>query len=617
MRKRPTELTVGILASFLIFFVLFGMSCEKVDNSKAKARAPTVVKTKSGIEMIAIPGGFFDMGSSKGASDESPVHKVWVDSFWMDRSEVVQEQFRKYQISDPSHFKNPKNPLEQINWTDAAIYCNERSLAEGLKPCYDEETWRCDFNANGYRLPTEAEWEYACRAGTTTKYSFGNDARKLKAYAWFASNSSRRTKTVGQKKPNPWGLYDMYGNVAEWCNDFYSRNYYETSPQKNPRGPAKAKERVLRGGAWNSTADKLRSSSRSSDPSIDDTCLASDAIGFRCVRKAPNNKPEEKNTMEENKPHNPSKTGFVYDDIYLEHKTTPDHPERPQRLVAIVDGLKQSGLYPKLLKLTPSPAPLEWIEMLHSPEYIKRAQNSCLNGTRYLDSLDTPISPKSYEAALMAVGGVFSAIDAVMQKKVTNAFCAVRPPGHHAVEDAAMGFCIFNNIAIGARYIQKQYGLSKILIVDWDVHHGNGTQAAFYNDPNVLYFSTHQYPFYPGTGGAAEKGAGKGLNYNINVPLPAGSTDADYIEAFKEILEPAALNFSPDFILISAGFDAHENDLLGGMKVTTKGFAELTRIVKQIAEKCCQGRLVSLLEGGYHLQVLADSVEVHIQVLMI
>jgi acetoin utilization deacetylase AcuC-like enzyme/formylglycine-generating enzyme required for sulfatase activity len=611
MGIRFTKLTTIVFCPLLILLVIPG--CRR---AKDATDVPQVVKTKTGIEMVVIPGGFFDMGSRKGASDETPVHKVWVDSFWMDRFEVVQEQFKKYQISDPSHFKNPKNPLEQINWTDAAIYCNERSLAEGLEPCYDEETWRCSFQANGYRLPTEAEWEYACRAGTTTKYSFGNDARKLRAYSWFVGNSSRRTHPVGKKKPNPWGLYDMYGNVAEWCNDFYSENYYKHSPEKNPRGPTDGEERVLRGGAWNSTADSLRSSCRASDPSIDDTCLASDAIGFRCVKNAPNNMPAEKNSMEENKPHNPSKTGFVYHDIYLEHKTTEGHPETPQRLVAIVERLKARGLYSQLLKLTPSPAAVEWLKTVHSPEYIQRAENSCRNGTRFLDSMDTPISPKSYDAALMAVGGVFSAIDAVMQKKVTNAFCAVRPPGHHAVKDAAMGFCMFNNVAIGARYIQKKYGLSKILIVDWDVHHGNGTQAAFYEDPNVLYFSVHQYPFYPGTGGVAEKGSGKGLNYNINVPLPAGSADSDYVKVFEEKLLPAALTFSPDFVLISAGFDAHENDLLGGMKVTAQGFAQLTDIVKTIAQKCCQGRLVAVLEGGYDLEGLADSVEEHINVLV-
>ena len=215
----------------------------------------------------------------------------------------------------------------------------------------------------------------------------------------------------------------------------------------------------------------------------------------------------------------------------------------------------------------------------------------------------------------MAAGGVLAAVDAVMNKQVTNAFCAVRPPGHHAMENRAMGFCIFNNVAIGTKYVQKKYGLSNVLIVDWDVHHGNGTQAAFYDDPTVLYFSVHQYPFYPGSGSEAEKGEGKGLNYTINVPLPAGSGDDVYVKAFEEKLRPAALAFGPDFVFISAGFDAHENDLLGGMKVTADGFAELTRIVKAIAQRCCNGRIVSVLEGGYHLGGLAASVEAHIRVL--
>jgi acetoin utilization deacetylase AcuC-like enzyme/formylglycine-generating enzyme required for sulfatase activity len=577
---------------------------------------PEVIETKTGIEMVKIPGGIFEMGSEKGTSDELPVHRVWVSPFLMDRFEVTQDQFKKYQLPDPSHFKNPKNPLEQINWTDATLYCNERSLAEGLEPCYDEETWECNFEANGYRLPTEAEWEYTCRAGTSSKYSFGNDVRKLKIYAWFADNSSGKTITVGQKKPNPWGLYDMHGNVSEWCNDFYSENYYKDSPEKNPKGPVEGKERVLRGGAWNSSADSCRSSYRTSDPSIDDTCLASDAIGFRCVRNASDNPSPEQDMASNKGVQGPTKTGFVYHDIYLEHKTSEGHPETPQRLVAIVEGLKTKGLYSKLFQLTPLPVTTEWLTMVHSPGYIERANKSCEAGAGYLDSIDVPISPKSYEAALMAAGGVLTAIDAVMEGKITNAFCAVRPPGHHALNNKAMGFCIFNNLAVGVRYIQEKYNLPKILIVDWDLHHGNGTQAAFYNDPNVLYFSVHQYPFYPGTGSEVEKGSGKGLNYNINVPLPAGSNDAVYLRVFEEKLKPAALAFSPDFVLISAGFDAHENDLLGSMKVTSQGFAELTHIVKDIARKCCEGRLVSVLEGGYHLQGLADSVEAHIQVLM-
>ncbi len=599
------------LSSVLCLLVFSG--CRKAEDTSYK---PEVITTKTGIEMVAIPAGWLLMGDDNGAADERPAHKVWISAFWMDKYEVVQEQFRIYQLPDPSHFKNPKNPLERINWSDAALYCNDRSRAEGLEPCYDEQTWQCNFEANGYRLPTEAEWEYACRAGTTTKYSFGNDVRKLKAYAWFAENSSGKTHPVGQKKPNPWGLYDMHGNVAEWCNDFYSESYYKQSPDRDPKGLVEGEEKVLRGGAWNLSADSCRSSYRASDPSLNDTCLANDAIGFRCVRSAHNNAITQSNPEQNGLAPQISKTGFVYDDIYLEHKTTSGHPESPQRLVAIVEKLKANGLYPELLVLSPEPAAREWIETVHSLHYIERVKVSCENGTAYLDSLDTPISKKSYEVALVAAGGMFTAIDAVMQKKVANAFCAVRPPGHHALSDRAMGFCIFNNVAIGARYIQKKYKLQKVLIVDWDVHHGNGTQAVFYDDPTVLYFSTHQYPFYPGTGSKAEKGSGKGLNYNINVPLPAGSGDSDYIKVFREKLEPVALEFSPDFVLVSAGFDACKGDVLGGMNITPQGFAQLTQIVKSIAQKCCEGRLVSILEGGYNLDAQAASVEEHIRVLM-
>jgi acetoin utilization deacetylase AcuC-like enzyme/formylglycine-generating enzyme required for sulfatase activity len=579
---------------------------------------PQVIKTKTGVEMIKIPGGWFEMGSRTTLPDESPVHKVWISPFWMDRYEVAQEQFKKFQLSDPSHFKNPKNPLEQMNWTDAAIYCNQRSRAESLETCYDEETWDCNFQANGYRLPTEAEWEYACRAGTGTNYVFGNDRRKLKEYAWFAENSLGSTHPVGQKKPNPWGLFDMYGNVAEWCNDFYSKNYYQNSPKEDPKGPAQGSEKVLRGGAWNSTAQSCRSSYRTSDISIDDTCLASDAIGFRCVRRTSYSSSAEQEQLAPKDEQLPKKlkTGLLYDDIYLSHKTGQGHPETPQRLSVIIKRLEEKGLYSQLFALRASPASLEWITTVHTHQYVQRVRDSRRNDLKHLDSMDVPVSGRSYEAAAAAVGGVLSAIDAVIDGRIKNAFCAVRPPGHHALKDKAMGFCIFNNVAIAARYIQKQHKLAKILIVDWDVHHGNGTQAAFYDDPNVLYFGVHQYPFYPYTGSATERGTGKGLNYNINVPLPAGSTDTDYKRVFEEKLEPAALAFEPEFVLISAGFDAQESDLLGGMKVTADGFAELTRIVKRIAERCCRGRLVSVLEGGYNLELLPDSVEAHIKVLM-
>ncbi|TKJ35043.1 MAG: hypothetical protein CEE38_16435 [Planctomycetes bacterium B3_Pla] len=610
MGTRLIKMTVGISCLLLILPVISG--CRR---AKDTASIPEVIKTKTGIEMVKIPGGWFEMGSENGESDESPAHKVWITPFLMDKYEVVQEQFKKYQLPDPSHFKNPQHPLEQINWTDATLYCNDRSLAEGLEPCYDEETWACNFAANGYRLPTEAEWEYACRAGTSSKYSFGNNARTLRAHAWFTENSSEKTQHTGQKKPNPWGLYDMHGNVSEWCNDFYSEHYYGQSPQRDPKGPPEGKERVLRGGAWNSSADSCRSTYRASDPSINDTCLANDAIGFRCVRNAPDNQSSEPNMTSDKQSKNTTKTGLIYDDIYLEHKTTPGHPERPERLVEITSRLKAEGLHSQLFEVKPAPAGVDWIQTVHSLEYIDRAMRCSENNVGYLDSLDVPISPRSYEAAVMAAGGVLAAVDAVMEKKVANAFCAVRPPGHHALEDQAMGFCIFNNVAIGTKYVQKKYGLSNVLIVDWDVHHGNGTQATFYDDPTVLYFSVHQYPFYPGTGSEAEKGAGKGLNSCINVPLQAGSGDSVYVEAFEKKLRPAALDFSPDFVFISAGFDAHENDLLGGMAVTAEGFAKLTEIVKGIAQKCCEGRLVSVLEGGYHMEGLAASVESHIRVL--
>jgi len=288
VRKQFVKTAAGPLFCALAVGVLLS-SCGRKGEEGQGAAMP-VIKTKSGVEMVLIPGGTFEMGSDKGAFDEVPVHKVQITSFLMDRYEVTQEQFAKAELPDPSHFKNPKSPVDQANWTDAARFCNERSRAEGLTPCYDEGKWTCNFDADGYRLPTEAEWEYACRAGTGTRYSFGDDAQALGQYAWFSENSQKRTHPVGQKKPNAWGLYDMHGNVAEWCQDLFDKEYYQSSPASNPRGPETGpRERVVRGGAWSSSADACRSTYRAGNASLNDTCLSSDALGFRCVRKTPKN----------------------------------------------------------------------------------------------------------------------------------------------------------------------------------------------------------------------------------------------------------------------------------------------------------------------------------------
>ena len=237
--------------------------------------------------MALIPAGSFTMGSVHGDDDAKPTHKVFVDSFWMDRTEVTQEQFDKLQLSNPSHFEGDKLPAEPVTWAQAARFCNARSKAEKLEPCYDEDTGACDFAKNGYRLPTEAEWEYAARAGSEADYAFGGDARQLPAQAWFAGNAQKKTHPVAQKKPNAWGLFDMHGNVAEWCNDCYAADAYAKSSDKNPRGPTTGKLYCIRGGAWNSSAEAARVCVRAGEnPGFSDACLHRDAIGFRCVRKA-------------------------------------------------------------------------------------------------------------------------------------------------------------------------------------------------------------------------------------------------------------------------------------------------------------------------------------------
>jgi len=267
-----------IIATFLLLgIIVLGVS----------GKPPDAIKTKSGVEMIPLPAGSFTMGDEKGDVDEEP-HEVYVGSFYIDKYLVSQEEFEKVMRENPSRWKaSKKNPVEQVRWSDAVKYCNARSRLEGFQPCYDLETWKCDFNADGYRLPTEAEWEYACRAGTKTSYSSGDDERKLRNFAWYKGNSGRRPRPVGQKLPNPWGIHDMHGNVWEWCNDFYQVDYYQESPKKNPKGPETGETKVLRGGGWSSDAEDCRSSYRyNENPGYSDVCFGYDIYGFRCVRSS-------------------------------------------------------------------------------------------------------------------------------------------------------------------------------------------------------------------------------------------------------------------------------------------------------------------------------------------
>ena len=249
------------------------------------AVTPETIVTELGVEMVLVPAGEFWMGDDRGDDDEKPAHRVRISAFYMDTSEVTQASYRQLMGKNPAKFKSPDKPVERVGWHAAVRYSNARSLREGLTPCYDPETLECDFTADGYRLPTEAEWEYACRAGTEAQYSFGNDPGKLAAYGWFKANAAGSTNSVKRKSPNPWGLYDMHGNVAEWCNDFYGESYGSQSEREDPRGPTAGEERGLRGGSWKSSAGSCRSSARYSEaPGFADVCFGYEAYGFRCVR---------------------------------------------------------------------------------------------------------------------------------------------------------------------------------------------------------------------------------------------------------------------------------------------------------------------------------------------
>lgn len=299
------------------------------------------------------------------------------------------------------------------------------------------------------------------------------------------------------------------------------------------------------------------------------------------------------------------RTTLIWSDQYRNHDTGP-HPESPRRIDAIREGLSEAALFDSNPVLEPQPASHQDLLAVHSERHVARIRQLAEAGGGAVDP-DTYISAQSYEVGILAVGGAIMAVDAVMDGAAAS-FALVRPPGHHAEPNRAMGFCLFNSIAIAALHARSRYGLERVAIFDWDVHHGNGTQAAFWTSPDVLFISLHQYPFYPGTGSDMERGEGPGAGYTINVPLPAGSDDAVYHAVFTDIVEPALRDFAPDLLLVSAGFDAHRDDPLAGMQVTTAGFGRLAAMTRNLAGELCDGRLVLILEGGYNLSALAESV---------
>ena len=299
------------------------------------------------------------------------------------------------------------------------------------------------------------------------------------------------------------------------------------------------------------------------------------------------------------------------------HTTGAGHPESPARFDAVLGGLHDFGLESELLSIASRPVTDDEILRCHTAEYFGIVKRDVQSRARTLSTGDTGLSPGSPDAARLAAGGVLNAIDAVVQRKVQNAFCLVRPPGHHASAERGMGFCIFNNIAIAARYAQQKHGLGRVLIADWDVHHGNGTQDIFYEDDSVFFFSTHQSPWYPGTGKSAEIGHGKGDGFTLNCPFPAGAGRTEILGAFKDKLAPRMKVFKPELVLISAGFDSRLGDPLGGFTLSDADFADLTAVMLEIADEHAGGRLVSVLEGGYNLNGLALAAASHVKALQV
>lgn len=309
-------------------------------------------------------------------------------------------------------------------------------------------------------------------------------------------------------------------------------------------------------------------------------------------------------------------TGLLLDPIYEKHDPGRGHPESTLRLKAVTKAFNEAGLVEKTKPIERRPATDEELALAHDEKYVELAKAEITAGSRMLSTGDTNVMEDTLEVALAAAGGVMNAVDAVFAGEVDNAFCAVRPPGHHATPNRGMGFCVFNNVAVAARYAQKKHDVERVAIIDWDVHHGNGTQDIFYEDPSVFFFSTHQSPWYPGTGAKNETGAGKGEGTILNAPLPAGTGMKDIQSAFVDAFLKEMKEFKPDFVLISAGFDSRVDDPLGNFLLTDPNFQELTKLLLGLAEESAGNRVVSVLEGGYNLDGLAKAATAHLQTLL-
>ena len=308
-------------------------------------------------------------------------------------------------------------------------------------------------------------------------------------------------------------------------------------------------------------------------------------------------------------------TGFLYDPRFLEHDAGRGHPEKKERLVSTLAWLEGRDWFDGLVRIDPVMADPAWIETVHDASYIARAEETCRTGAPFLDVADVGVSLRSNDVARLAAGGALALADHIVAGDIENGFSLSRPPGHHAERGMALGFCLFNNVAIAARYLQRSHGADKVLILDFDVHHGNGTQHAFEDDPSVMYASIHQYPFYPGTGAASETGIGGGAGATVNCPVPAGAGDEEYHRAFSERILPAADAFAPEFVILSAGFDAHVADPLAQVRVSTECFGWMSERIMEIADRHASGRVLSMLEGGYNVEVLPQCVATHLAVL--